>query len=210
MMKTLGLALLSFVMMVAVPAQASEPSPDQVVQKATDALQDLLKKNAPKYKADTGLFYKVVETTTVPYFDTRYIAQLVLGRNWKNANDKQRARFEGAFKNMLIRTYANALLEYYNSVQVEWKPTRLAPDATDATVNSTLLRDGKPPIQVAFSMRNNGNGWKIYDIVVENISLVSNFRSQVNSEIKKTSVEEVIAMMESGAYNRKADLHAKE
>jgi phospholipid transport system substrate-binding protein len=208
-MKTLGLALLSFVMFMTVTARAAESSPDQVVQKATDHLQALLKKNAPKYKADTALFYRVVEDTTVPYFDTRYIAQLVMGRNWRGASPEQRTRFESGFKNMLIRTYANALLEYYNSVQIEWKPTRLAPDATDATVNSTLLREGKPPVQVAFTMHNTGNGWKIYDIVVENISLVSNFRSQVDSEAKRTSLEDVIVRLESGAYNQKTELESK-
>jgi phospholipid transport system substrate-binding protein len=201
---------LSFMMFVAAPAQAAETTPDQIVQKATSTLQDLLKKNAPRYKADNNLFYRVVETTTVPYFDTRYIAQLVMGRSWRDASDEQHTRFEAAFKNMLFRTYANALLEYYNSVRVEWKPSRLSPNATEASVNSTLLREGKQPVQVAFSMHLKDGNWKIYDIVVENISLVSNFRSQVNSEIKRTSVDEVIAMMESGAYNSKTNIHSKD
>lgn len=208
-MKTIAFALFSLLLMIA-PVQAAEPTaPDQIVQKATSHLQDLLNKNAAKYKANNNLFYKVVEDAVVPYFDTRLIAQLVLGRNWKSADEDQRKRFEAAFKHMLIRTYANALLEYYDSVRVEWKPVRLAPDVTDVSVNSTLLREGKQPIPVGFSMRLNAGKWKIYDIVVENISLIDNFRSQVNSEIKKTSLDEVITRMETGAYARKTDLTSK-
>lgn len=210
-MKTFGFALFSVLLFTApvqAGATATAATPDQIVQKATGHLQDLLSKNAAKYKADNNLFYRVVDDAVVPYFDTRYIAQLVLGRNWKVADEAQRQRFEAAFKSMLIRTYANAMLEYYDSVRVEWKPIRLAPDATDITVNSNLLRKDKQPIPVGFSMRNNSGNWKIYDIVVENISLVDNFRSQVNSEIRKTSLDEVITRMETGSYSRVTNLRS--
>lgn len=208
-MKTLGFALFSILLLTSTVQAAAPTAPDQIVQKATNHLQDLLSKNSAKYKADTALFYNVVDDAVVPYFDTRFIAQLVLGRNWRTADEAQRKRFEAAFKSMLIRTYANALLEYYDSVRVEWKPIRLAPDATEVTVNSNLIRNGKQPIPVGFSMRNNAGQWKIYDIVVENISLIDNFRSQVNSEIKKTSLDEVITRMETGAYSRKVELRSK-
>lgn len=208
-MKNLWIALLSLALF-STQAQAAEPTqPDAVMQKATGELQDLLKKNHEKYKADANLFYKVVDDVVVPHFDTHYIAQLVLARNWKNASDDQRKHFEAAFKNMLIRSYANALLEYHDSVKVEWKPLHMTPDISDVTVNSNLLRPGKQPIPVGFAMHLTDNQWKIYDIVVENISLVSNFRSQVGSEIKRTSLDDVISRMESGVYNRKPAAAAK-
>ena len=201
-MKMLWIALLS--LGLSFQAQAVEPTaPDVVIQKATGELQDLLKKNAAKYKADTALFYKIVDDVVVPHFDTRYIAQLVLARNWKTASVDQRKRFEATFKNMLIRSYANALLEYHDSVTVEWKPVRLTPEITDVTINSNLLRPGKQPIPVGFAMHVADNQWKIYDIVVENISLVSNFRSQISSEIKKSNLDEVMTRMENGAYSAK-------
>jgi phospholipid transport system substrate-binding protein len=139
----------------------------------------------------------------VPHFDVPYIGRLVLGRNSKTATDEQRTRFQNAFKDMLIRSYANALLEYNDSVKADWQPLRMAADTTDVTVNSTLLRQGKAPVPVGFVMHLVQNDWKIYDITVENISLVINFRGQMNEEIKKNGLDSVITRMESGDYSPK-------
>ncbi|HEX4896650.1 MAG TPA: ABC transporter substrate-binding protein [Solimonas sp.] len=180
-------------------AQAAAKAPDEVVKEGTRKLQTLIAQNHTKYKADLPGFYKVVDDTVVPYFDVPFIARSVLARNWKTASEAQRTRFQEAFKNMLIRSYANALLENYDSVEAEWKPMRLAPDADDVIVNSSLIRgNGKPPVGIGFALHKIGEEWKVYDITIENISLVTNFRGQFNAEIKKTGLEAVIARMESG------------
>lgn len=186
--------------MTAVSAQAAPVPPDDVVKGTTQELQSLISKNYVQYKADSAGFYKVVDDVVVPHFDLPYIAQLILGRNWKQASDDQRKRFQVAFKNMLIRSYANALLEYHDSVKADWKPLRMAAGSDDVTVNSSLLRENKPPIAIDFAMRLVGDQWKVYDIVVENISLISNFRGQIGGEVKKTSLEDVIVRMEKGQY----------
>lgn len=197
-MKKLMLTLLA-ALTFSVQAQAVTP-PDQVVKGTTAKLQQLIRENHVKYKADQPMFYKVVDEVVLPHFDVRYIGQLVLARHWRDASEEQRSRFQEAFKNMLIRTYANALLEYHDSVEAEWAPLRLADDATDATVNSTLLRKNGPPIPVGFVMRKLDSGWKIYDITIENISLIANFRGQFNSEIRKSGLDDVIQRMENGAF----------
>jgi len=190
--------------LMALNAQAADvKAPDQVAQDATSQIEQLLRDNHAKYKADNKLYYKVVNDVIVPHFDVPYIGRLVLGRNAKTATDDQRTRFQNAFKDMLIRSYANALLDNYDSVKVDWKPVRLDAGVTDVTVNSTLLRDGKQPVQVGFAMHLVGNDWKIYDITVENISLVINFRSQINEEIKNSGLDSVITRMESGEYSAK-------
>lgn len=173
-------------------------APDAVVKGTTEKLQTLIAENHAKYKADLPSFYKVVDDIVVPHFDQRYIAQLVLARNWKAASDEQRQRFQDAFKNMLIRAYANSMLDNYDSVKAEWQPLRMAADATDVTVNSKLLRKQGPPIAVGFLMHVEGGEWRIYDILIENLSLVSNFRAQFAAEIKKSGLDKVIARMESG------------
>lgn len=203
-MKTLFTALLS-ALLFTLPAHAAPSSnaPDAVIKTAVDNLQSKLQKNSAKYKAHPAQYQKLVREAVVPYFDTRYIAQLVMGRHWRDANADQRKRFESAFKGMLIGTYANAMLEYYDSVKIDWKPMRFDGSETDATVNSSLLRPGKPPVAIGFSMHKSSDQWQIYDIVVENISLVDNFRAQVNSEIKRTSIDDVIQRMEEGTYGGK-------
>lgn len=195
---SLSAALLAF------NVQAADvKAPDQVAQEATAQIQTLLRDNHAKYKADSKLYYKVVNDVAVPHFDVPYIGRLVLGRNAKTATEDQRTRFQNSFKDMLIRSYANALLDNYESVKVTWQPLRTAAGATDVTVNASLLRDGKPPVPVGFVMHLVNNDWKIYDITVENISVVINFRTQINAEIQKNGLDSVITRMESGEYSTK-------
>ncbi|MDB5970987.1 MAG: transporter substrate-binding protein [Hydrocarboniphaga sp.] len=173
-------------------------APDEVVRTASNELQSDISKNYAKYQSDKGAFYSMVDTRILEYFDTQYIAQLILARNWQSATPDQRKRFEVAFKNMLIRSYADALLQYHDSVKAEIKPAQMAADATKATVNSNLIRKDGPPVPLAFDMRLKDNAWKVYDIKVENISLVTNFRSQVAAQVKTSSLDAVITKLESG------------
>lgn len=186
-------------------AQAATPvTPDGTLKVAVDNLQALLQKNHDKYQADKPLFYKAVDESVTPVFDVPYIAQLVLARHWRTATPDQRSRFQVAFKDMLIRSYANALLEYYSSVKVDWQPVHMDAGATDATVNSRLLRPEKQPVSIGFSTHLVNGAWKVYDISVENISLVTNFRAQFNSELKKTSLDDMIKRMENGEYSTRS------
>lgn len=195
---TLAAALMALGTLVASNSARAVTPPDEVVRKASSELQSDISQNVEKYQKDKAAFYSMVDTRIQQYFDTPYIAQLILAQNWKTATTDQRKRFEIAFKNMLIRSYADALLQYHDSVKAEVKAAQMASDATKATVNSSLMRKDGPPIPVAFDMRLKDDSWKVYDIKVENISLVTNFRSQVAAQVKATSIDEVITKLESG------------
>jgi phospholipid transport system substrate-binding protein len=177
---------------------AAPPPPDEVVRTATERLQQEIGAREKEFRADPDKLYAFVDEVIVPKFDTKYIAQLILARHWKQASDEQRRRFQAAFKDMLVHSYANALVEYHTQVKAEWQPLRMAKDATDVTVNSRLLREGKPPLPIGFAMRLKDGEWKVYDIVIENLSLVQSFRGQINSEIKRTSLDALIQRLESG------------
>ena len=188
--------------LAALSAQAAPPAaaatPDQIVRETTEKMQSLIRDNHAKYAADQQGFYKVVDEVLVPRFDVRYIAQLVLGRNWRGASEEQRTRFTQAFKLMLIRSYADTLLEYYDSVKANWQPLHMSPEVTDVTVRTTLERTNGQPLPIGFSMHKVDNDWKVYDISVEAISLIANFRSQIGAEVKRTSIDDVIARLEKG------------
>jgi len=190
---------------VVTAAQADVTPPDQTIRAATEQLQGLIKTNLKEYRADSEKFYKTVDEVVVPRFDVPFIAKLVLAQNYRTATEEQRTRFANGFKNMLVHSYANALLDNYDSVQVEWQPVRLAAGATEATVNTTLKRDVGKPFGIGFRVHLVGTDWKIYDIAVEDISLVTNFRTQLNAEIKKSGLDSVITRMESGEFNPKDD-----
>lgn len=187
-------------------AQAAPAVPaDELIKKSTTEFQALISKNHEAYRADLGKFYAVVDEKVVPLFDTKGIAQLVMGRNWRKANEEQRKRFEVAFKDSLIRTYARALLDYHDSVEAQWAPLRAEPGATDVSVNASILRKDAAPIALKFSAHVRGDDWKIYDIAVENISLITNFRSQVNSEIKANGLDATIKKFEDNNYFQNSD-----
>lgn len=196
--------LVLFPLLLAGAAQAAPAQPaDKVIKDATTEFQNLITANHEKYRADLPGFYKVVDEKVVPHFDTKAIAQLVLGRNWKAATTEQRARFEAAFKDSLIRTYARAMLDYHDSVNAEWAPLRAEAGAQKVTVNAKILRKDGPPIALAFSVHAVGDQWKIFDIAVENLSLITNFRSQINAEIQASGLDAVIKKLEDNTYFNK-------
>ena len=192
-------AALSVLAVGSASAAPAQPA-DVTIRTATDEFQALIKANHQKYRADMPSFYKVVEEKVVPHFDTKGIAQLVLGKNWKTATPEQRTRFETAFKDSLIRTYARAMLDYHDSITAEWAPMRAEAGASDVTVNAKILRTNAPPIPLSFSAHVVGDAWKIYDIAVENISLITNFRSQLNVDIKANGLDAVIKKFEDNTY----------
>jgi phospholipid transport system substrate-binding protein len=185
--------------LVATSAAAAPAPPDQVVKETTAQLQGEIAKREKEFRGNPQKLYGFVDQVIVPKFDTKYIAQLILARHWKAANEDQRGRFQVAFKNMLVHSYANAMLDHYDSVKAEWQPLRMEKDAKEVTVHSKLLRDGKPPLPIGFAMRLGKDGeWKVYDIIIENLSLIQSFRSQIGSEIKRTSLEALIEKLEHG------------
>ena len=189
---------------------AAAVAPEQVVKTATDTIRTDIAKNAKQYQADKPAFYKMVDREIVPHFDTPYIAKVILGAHLKEATPAQIAQFEQAFKDMLVHGYADKLLEYYDSVQIEVKPARVQADGKRADVETTILRkDGKPPIPLTFSMRQSGDEWKVWDIKAENISLVLNFRTQIDAEIKKSNIATVIQRLNAGQLEVKNPDDAK-
>ncbi len=196
--------LLALGMGLSAHAAATMP-PDQLVKSVTDELRADIAEHQAEYKADPDKLSALIDDKVVPHFDVPRISRLVLGLHGRQASPEQIERFGAAFKNMLFRSYATALVDYHDSVSIEWKPLRLADDATRATVQSTLIRKDAPAVPVGFVMHKTDNGWKVFDITVENISLVNNFRAQLNGEITKNGLDAVIRKLEGGALEPDTD-----
>ena len=185
-------------------ASAAPVPPDVAVKETTEKMRSLISANHALYKADKTKFYAVVDEVLLPRFDVVGISKLVLGRNWKTATPEQRTRFQSAFKNSLIRNYADALLENYDSADAKFQSLRLVGGETDVTVKAELIRKVGNPIAVGFSMQLVGNDWKVYDVIIENLSLVTNFRGQFNEEIKKGGLDALITRIEGGDVVKQA------
>lgn len=199
------LALLPLALLLATPAAQAAAAPDEMLRESVDRVQALIRDNADTYRADTAAFYAMIDTEIVPLFDLPYVTRLVLARHARGSSPEQRRRFAIALKNTLVRTYADAMLEYNDSVRTEWAPLRMAEGAESVTVQSRLLREDGPAIPVGFVMRNTDGDWKIYDISVEGISLITNFRAQYNQEIRANGLDALLDKMESRDYTPALD-----
>lgn len=195
-MKTWITALIG--LLLSSTALAVGQPPDEVMKKATADLQKMIRDNIETYRTDLPKFYADVDALVTPYYDVPYIARSVLARNWRTATPEQRERFTRAFKDMIIRSYANAMLDYHDDVEPEWQPLRMEDGAQDASVHSLVKRRDGDPIHVSFQVHLVKDSWKIYDIAIENISVVQNFRSQFYPQVKSQGLDAVIAKMESG------------
>lgn len=186
----------------AASVHANATTPDQALRGTTEKIQSLIKDNYKTYRADLPTFYKAVDEVVVPRFDVPYIAQLVLATHYKTASAEQRTRFAESFKNMLVRAYGNAMLDNYNSIQIEWLPVRI--DGDKALVNTSMSSGAGQKYAIGFRVRKVNDDWKVFDIAVENVSLITNFRTQLSAEIKRTSLDDVIRRMESGEFAQTA------
>jgi phospholipid transport system substrate-binding protein len=116
---------------------------------------------------------------------------MVLGKHWNRASPEQQEAFQREFRSLLLRTYATALSKYRNQT-IDYKPLRSQPGDTDVTVKTEILQPGGQPVAVDYALEKSGDNWKVYDIVIEGVSLVTNYRSQFSNEIKQSGMDGLI------------------
>ncbi len=173
-------------------------SPNKLVEDAIAELAKTLDGRKEELAADRGALHALIDDMLLPRFDRKYAAQLVLGQHWRAASEKQRQRFIDAFYNALVRKYADGVLEF------EQDKIEVLPFRGDATKQRTMvktivkLNDGtKVPVNYGLVMRDSG--WLIFDVTIEGISYIRNYRAELDSEIRATSLNDVIRRFESEA-----------
>lgn len=165
--------------------------PDELVRKTADDVISTIKQDKDIQAGDTNKIYKLAEEKILPNFDFERISRLVLGKAWRQATDKQKTEFKYEFKNLLLRTYAVALSKYKDQ-KIEYKPLRMKPTDEIVTVKTEIIQSGGQPIDVDYALAKQDDGWLVIDIIIEGVSLVTNYRSQFASEIKKNGMDSLI------------------
>lgn len=184
--------LLALMMLVISLSAFAELSPGTVVRKMTDDVIYELKKDKDTQSGDhKKIHYQLIEKKILPNFDFVRICRLVLGKHWRSMSDAQKNQFTIEFKNLLIRTYSIALSKYTNQT-IEFKPLRKKDSAKIVTVKTNIIQNGSQPIAVNYVLSNSTGHWLIFDIVIEHVSLITNYRSQFYEEIKKSSVDKLL------------------
>ena len=201
--KTLGRLAASAILAchIAAPAVAADGSPNDLVTSAIDELATALDGRKDELAADRGALYAVIDKILLPRFDRKYAAQLVLGQHWRTADDEQRARFVDAFYTAMLDKYADGVLEFEED-RIEVLPFRGDTDKKRTMVRTIVrLNDGQK-VPVNYGLVQRDAGWLIFDVTIEGVSYIRNFRAELDSEIRSTSLEDVIARYESDAAHR--------
>lgn len=179
-------------------ASAFAQSPNDVIQSASEELTAALSDHKEALAADRDELYATIDKILLPRFDRRYAAQLVLGRHWRDANAEQRDRFIDAFYGSLLRKYSDGVLEFSQD-RIEILPFRGDLSKPRTTVKTIVMLDDGTKVPVNYGMVNRDSNWLMFDVTIEGISYVRNFRTELNSEIQATGLDAVITRLEGEA-----------
>lgn len=184
--------------------------PEQLVHRVADRIIELIKAHRDEYAADHSKLYAMVDREVLPYFDFRVMSRSVLGRYWRQANDEQRERFVKEFRELLVRTYATALLKYTNET-IRYLPVFAKPEDKTVLVRTEVVQGGgSSNIPLYYSFYRGADGWKIYDVSIEGVSLVTNYRSTYGEKIRSQGLDALIASLTEDNRRMQADSAAKQ
>ena len=183
-------------LMALVPARAQQDlGPEELVRKVTQDVLDAIRSDKQLAAGDRQKALKLAEEKVLPLIDFEEAARLAVGRAWAQATPEQRNRLVEEFRRMLVRTYSNAISAYEGQT-MKVLPVRMKPGDTEVTVHNQYIRAGGTPLPVDYQMHKTDQGWKIYDITVEGVSLVLTYRSEFDAIVKQEGIDGLIKRLE--------------
>jgi phospholipid transport system substrate-binding protein len=177
---------------LAIPAAgAQELTPDALVKAVTQEVIAVIKEDKAIQAGDRKKSIALVEEKVLPHFNFARMTALAMGPNWRKATPEQQQALVSEFRTLLVRTYSTALTAYRNQV-IDVKPLRAKPGDTDVLVRSEVRQSGTEPVTLDYSMEKTGNGWKVYDVTVGGVSLVTTYRESFAAEVRNAGVDGLI------------------
>jgi len=173
------------------PAWAADTPPDVLARTTTQEVLAILKQDKELQNGNLRKVHQLVEAKILPNFDFNRMTQLVIGKHWPRASAQQKQALVTEFRNLLVRTYSSSLTAFTNQT-VEFKALAIKPDDTDVTVRSEIRQPGGQPIPIDYNMYKTAFGWKIYDVTIDGVSLVTNYRSSFSSTIRQNGIDGLI------------------
>jgi phospholipid transport system substrate-binding protein len=163
-------------------------APDVLVKRTAEDVLSVVKSDKDIQTGDQEKIFALTEQKILPNFNFDRVSRLVLGKNWTKATPEQKTAFQTEFRTLLMRTYATALSKYKNQT-IEFKPLHMTDGANTATVKTQILQPGGQPIEVDYTLALEADTWKVYDIVIEGVSLVTNYRGQFAQEVRQNGLD---------------------
>lgn len=178
-----------------VPAFAQNTPPDELIRNTVDEVIAILKKDDGIKAGDQDRILSLVKEKILPHFNFTRMTQLAMGKNWRSASPEQRKVLVKEFRTLLVRTYSNSLANYRDEV-IKVSPANVGPDDTRTTVRAQVIQGrGRQPVPIDYAMEKTSDSWKIYDVTVSGVSLVTNYRGTFNSQIRDGGVDGLIASL---------------
>jgi phospholipid transport system substrate-binding protein len=190
MVKILHAFLLALLM--AMPATVrADMQPDALAKQVTNEVIRIVKQDRDLQSGTSQKVYDLVQAKILPHFDFEHMTKLAVAQNWNKADPEQQARLVNEFRALLVRTYAASISSVVD-YKVDFKPLRMSAGDTDVLVNTEVSKSGAPPIPIDYRMEKTAKGWKVYDVMVDNVSLVTVYRNSFSSEVRKGGIDGLI------------------
>lgn len=201
-MRLLNKIIFLALLVIALPAAAQNASPDALIRNTVDEVVAVLKQDDGIREGNQDKVLGLIREKILPHFNFTRMTQLAMGKNWSLAGPEQKKSLVREFRTLLVRTYSNSLTNYRDEV-IKVTPTSVSPQDTRATVKTQVIQGGgKQPVPIDYSMERKGNNWKVYDVTVAGVSLVTNYRGTFNNQVRNGGVDGLItALVEKNASN---------
>ena len=179
-----------FLCMVGV-AQAEMVAPDMLIKTTAEEVLAIVKQDKDIQAGNQKKILALVDAKVLPHFDFTRMTRLSVGKSWRSATPEQKQALVAEFRNLLVRTYTKAFTVYRDQT-IEVKPFKMAADATEVTVKTSINKPGAQPVLVNYEMEKTTDGWKAFDLTIEGVSLVTSYRGTFNSEIQEKGIDGLI------------------
>jgi phospholipid transport system substrate-binding protein len=173
---------------------AEQIAPDVLIRNTVDEVTAIIKQDKAIQAGDQKKINALVEAKVLPHFDFARMTQLAVGKYWRSASPDQKQTLITEFRNLLVRTYTK-VFTVYRDQSVEIKPFRMAADDTEVTVNTIINKPGSQPIPVDYEMKIASDGWKVFDISIEGVSMVMSYRGTFASQIQQNGIDGLITTL---------------
>jgi len=184
------LIALVFATLLTATVQAQE-APDVLVKQVTEEVLDIIRKDKDIQNGSAKKVIELVDAKVIPHFNFKHMTALAVGKDWRKASPQQQEQLAVEFKTLLVRTYSNALTGYKNQ-KVLYKPFKMNAGDVDVLVRTEVQQPGNKPVQLDYSLEKLDAGWKVYDVSVAGISLVTNYREQFGQEVRNGGIDGLI------------------
>lgn len=187
----LRLIFMTTLFVFVIPAPADDSAPRRLVESTTEKMLSILERERDNIQTDPRRIYELIEAHLLPHFDFVGMSRFVVGKHWRKASKDEKRRFVLAFRDLLVRTYASTLEKFSNQT-VHYLPARKGDIKTNRAMIRAEIEDNQNRIAVVYRLWEKNGKWQVYDIIVEGVSLLTNFRSQLSEEVSQNGMDATI------------------